>query len=729
MKGRLRAVGLAAMVTLTIGCDGDPDDPTEPVPDPGPTTDAATDGPDTGPVDVEDELDIGPPPTLDVPATDDGAVDSGLPTTGTIPIDVTVTIDGAPSPETLVMQGGLDEHWFTDDLGQVVVDVNLDLNSEIVLMVSHPEARVRAVNVWPGETSAVVIELVRFDTGDNPDYVFAPPGEPEASPNTAYCGHCHLSLVEEWVGSVHRGAASNPAVQDLYAGAAAAFTTEVACLDAGGQWKEGLVPGTGAPGMRCFIGAGLLQIGAEGTFGGCADCHAPGIDGQLGGRDLLEATGDAYDYGVHCDVCHHVESIDESKPPGVGGWLQIVRPSEKSPAPALGDWLPLTFGPNPDSPNPRMGSVARPHFHEARLCAGCHEQHQASLVPGQALDAVRWPNGTLPIHTTYSEWLAGPFKDVAPCQSCHMPPKPEASNGADQQVLTDQPIGIATGWIREPGSIKEHTWSGPRHPESRMLQLAAAVFLKKAVAPGGALTATVTVRNVGPGHAIPTGEPLRMLLLTVDARCGDDSLVATGGDVVPDFGGALEGRDGDADWTLWPNAVAGERLRVVSQPGGWYDYSGYGPFGDGTFDVAAKGMPVEHFVGERTITAVGEDGLVTLTAPLPPGDRVYRVPAGPALPEADTPSAPRAGQPGFGFARVLKGPTGARMVPHFLAVDVVSDNRLLPQAAWTTTHTFDAAGCEDPVVQAVLVHRAWPVALATERGWKQSDAIMVSVSR
>ena len=39
-------------------------------------------------------------------------------------------------------------------------------------------------------------------------------------------------------------------------------------------------------------------------FGGCADCHAPAINGRLGGRDLLEATDFSYDYGVHCDFCH-----------------------------------------------------------------------------------------------------------------------------------------------------------------------------------------------------------------------------------------------------------------------------------------------------------------------------------------------------------------------------------------------------------------------------------------
>ena len=75
---------------------------------------------------------------------------------------------------------------------------------------------------------------------------------------------------------------------------------------------------------------------AENT-GGCADCHAPGINGALGGRDLLEATGYAYSYGVHCDVCHKVEDIDLDAAPGVAGRLKILRPTEASPSPGCGD--------------------------------------------------------------------------------------------------------------------------------------------------------------------------------------------------------------------------------------------------------------------------------------------------------------------------------------------------------------------------------------------------------
>ena len=127
-------------------------------------------------------------------------------------------------------------------------------------------------------------------------------------------------------------------------------------------------------------------------------------------------------------------------------------------------------------------------------------------------------------------------------------------------------------------------------------------------------------------------------------------------------------------------------------------------------------MPVEEIVGTATVLAV-DGATVTLDTALPDGDLVYRGDA-----EA------LAGAPGFGFARVMAGADGARMVPHFLAVDVASDNRLLPGDSWSSTHTF-AATCDTPEVHATLVHRNYPLALAEERGWTLSDQLMDEVTR
>jgi len=157
-------------------------------------------------------------------------------------------------------------------------------------------------------------------------------------------------------------------------------------------------------------------------------------------------------------------------------------------------------------------------------------------------------------------------------------------------------------------------------------------------------------------------------------------------------------------------------IRVIKSEG-YLDYVGLGPFGDGTFSVKEKGLVDESVVGESTITAVTA-GEVVLDGSLPVGDVAYLV---------DTSTQAYAGQAGFGFARVLADKNGQRMVPHFMAVDVVSDNRLLSQASWTSTHRFKKT-CAGPSVTAQLIQRAYPLGLARERGWPMRDKVWLSVS-
>lgn len=634
-------------------------------------------------------------------------------------VEVTVHLDGQPAAGVTLSQGGLPERWTTDATGRAAVPIDRSLDADHAIVASHPDARQGSVELFEDTPAELLIELQRFDPRDNPDYRFREPGTPEHSDSASLCAHCHPSVTAAWFASPHRSSASNPVVQDLYSGVRSDVQSEEACAAAQGRWWIGLQPGTGELVMRCYVGDGVLPALNEGcgdqrpcdegasVFGGCADCHAPGMDGALGGRDLLRAEGLAHDFGVHCDVCHRVEGLDPSAEPGVAGHLQLLRPGEEG---AYGqDFLPLVFGPWDDVPSPFMGAVARPFFSEARFCAGCHEQHQAPLVPGQDVDRQRWPTGRLPIHTTFSEWQASPLAPSTPCQGCHMPPDPTVSNAADLQVTGLRP-GVVPGWERPAGAVKAHGWIGPRQPESGLLQTAATLSVEKQVS-DGELLAQVTVRNTGAGHALPTGEPMRSLILQVEASCAETPLRAVGGDAVPDFGGSLDRKA--SGWDRWPGAQVGERIRVVHRDG-WHDYSGFGPFGDGTFSASQKGLPRELFVAERTITAVRGDR-VTLDGELPDGDIAYRIGDG-----------DHAGAPGFGFARVLASADGRRMVPHFLATDVLSDNRLLPQAAWTSTHRF-ASPCPDPEVRATLLHRAFPTGLARERGWPIRDSVVVEV--
>jgi hypothetical protein len=650
---------------------------------------------------------------------------------------VTVTLDGAPVAGAVVLQGGAQTQYLTDAAGQVEVTVDTSIEGDWILHGSHPEARIGFIPAGPDSPEALTIELVRYQKGDNEDYEFYIPGEPlppGVNSDPDGCAHCHRSINADWYASPHRTSVSNVAVQDLYAGAVGALTTEADCTAAGGSWWAGLEPGTGEATQRCYLGTGTLpalnaNCGSTGScdeeatnYGGCADCHAPAINGQLGGRDLLEAQGAEYDYGVHCDLCHKVSELDLDASPGVGGRLIVERPFETRIS-GLHAWI--NFGPFHDVGHPRMGAVYRDFYTEAEFCAGCH-QHEAEVEPAVgSIDESRWVDGKLPIQTTYEEWVDGPMNPESPCVSCHMPPDLDVANSADLQHYLNLDIGIvpgvSEGWHRPAGTTREHTWVGPRNVESGMLQLAAQVEIESSVV-DDELVAQVGVRNTGAGHAIPTGEPMRNIVLLVQASCDGTPLTPLDGPSVPAFVGALDGKAAGEDWSVWPGAQVGQVVRVVNRPGTFYDYEGTGPFGDGTFSAEQKGMPVERWVGEATITAVNGDS-VTFDTALPVGDYAYR---GEALedPAQARGAGMQAGALGFAFAKVLVGAGGNEPVPHFAATDVRSDNRILPQDVWTDSYRFSAT-CAEPQVRALLLYRPYEIHLARERRWTNTQSVMV----
>ena len=715
MDPRLRP--LLALLLASFGCSGGQAPPFE-----------APAGPETGGTATDGSAADG--------TAGDGTGADGTEVQGIVELSVTATLDGVPTAGIELWQGGVTTRGVTGDDGQATFPVDHDVYGEIVVIATHPEARPALVDLTYGAPpDAVTLALTRFVDVDNPDYTFQHPGEPELRETTAYCAHCHISMSTDWLASAHAGAASDPWLHDLYAGTADVLGDPSDCASAGGTWATGTEPGSGVPVGRCYLGDGVLPAlndctvgcdsspAAQPERGQCADCHAPGIDGEAGGRGLLEAQGIAHDYGIHCDVCHKVESVDLHNPdPGTSGKLRLLRPSEDVPVAGL-PWTPLTFSPYPDVVNPRMGVVVRDHFQSGEMCGGCHEHWQESLVPGAVVDTERWPEGRFPVHTTWSELETGSLGTDIACVSCHMPGDGDVGNAADLGNLVgwDQQ-GIAAGWERPPGAVRRHAWFGPKNPEQRMIDLAAALFVDAALE-DDALVVSVETRHVGPGHAIPTGEPLRAMLLQVEARCAGERLQAVGGAALPPWAGALAEQDAAEDWSRWPGAQVGDRI-VVVQNAGWVDYEGPLQFGDGTFTVAERGLPDWQVQGTAVVTGVS-GSLVTLDGPLPSGDRAYRLPPGGLQDESD-PAAPLAGTPGFAFARVLADASGDLMVPHFRAVDVVSDNRLMPRGSWTSTHRFTAP-CADPVVEARLLYRRVPWALSSEKRWDSRDAVMSQV--
>ncbi len=638
--------------------------------------------------------------------TDSAPVDPSEPTTP-YEVQVEVTLDGAPAVDVPVMQAGTATVVRTNNAGRVSLTIDPSVSGTHEVIAGAPTAWNAGVVVESRDP--ITLALHSFSTVDNPDYVFADPGEDEMEPTSDNCSHCHLSIHVGWRPSAHANAAADPAVQGVYQGADFAASAE----DCAGTWGALEEPGTGAAVEGCVVAPAVRALDNAG--GGCADCHAPAIGGAtVPGHDLLEARDLAYTYGVSCDVCHKVSTVTVGAAPGTAGWLTVLRPSDPTPSKLLGAFHPLQFGPYLDVVNPYMGSVQRDHFRDPAFCGGCHDHAQPVLDPSASIDLARWPSATLPIASTYAEWLAS--GTTATCEDCHRSPLRDVGNSADLDNVFELRADSSAGWYRPAGDVIGHEDVGPQQ-SAEILANAAMLAIESKVA-DGTLTAAVTVTNSGAGHALPTGEPFRNLVLRVEAECDGVPLIPTGGDIVPGWGGAEAERHAPERLDSFPEAAVGDTLRLARTVG-WVDYTGPGPFGDGTFTAAEKGLPAMDFLAALKVTAVGADGTLTVDAPET---------LAAALAEADTAflvrdAAEAAGAPGFGFAKVLVAADGATMVPHFRAVDVQSDDRLAHNASFTSTHRF-AAPCSSPKVHATLDYRAFPLGIARTYGWDVGEARM-----
>jgi hypothetical protein len=696
--------------------------------------------------------------TSTVVTTGEGA---GAPLTPAFEVTgVVVDQDGAPVEGAYVLQGGRsgEEPWLvTGADGAFTIEILYGGLGVPTVVASKTGYRTAGFEFEWLPTRPVTLTLYAANPPDNLAYEYQEPGVGD-DPSTKYCGHCHVSFAKQFQTSKHAQATKNPQLQDLYAGVSRAHPDQASCQAAGGKWSLGLVPGTaGDYAFKCYLGGGVLpdlneSCGGPGqsqcdgaglplgeqpkAFGGCADCHAPGIDGPAGGRNLHEAVGIAFDNGVHCDPCHKTADVDLAKPPGVGQRLATRRPTETHDGTPGGKLRAVFYGPLVDVPNPAMGGGYQPKFATAVLCAGCHEQAQPALVPGTSLDATKWPNG-LPVHTTYGEWLAGPYpKAGAHCQFCHMPEDHSIVTGDDHATLAN--ASITFGFPRPPSQLRQHIFRSPLHGSPRLIDGALSIATELVVVGGTVLDATVSLSNTGCGHAVPTGDPMRALVLLVRARCGATALAATGGMTVFDAGGArargVVGTDVTAngavlDWAAGAAiAKAGALVRAVRPTGAFDDYAATGAFAKLT--PAEKGLPILEPLGEAAVVGAA-GGQVTLAGALAlqAGDVVW---LGDALaqPTDGAGSVALAGAAGYAFAKVLLDAAGARGVPHYRAVDIASDNRIPPGAYAKTRHVFALApGCTDAELEATVLYRPLPLALAEERGWSAKDYLIAKATK
>ncbi len=203
----------------------------------------------------------------------------------------------------------------------------------------------------------------------------------------------------------------------------------------------------------------------------CLSCHSP-ISQYSGDSALVQKVSWE---GVTCDYCHSMRSVAmDGGNPKARVEFSLVKSGPLKGADSLAHGV--TFS-----------SV---HV-TSEVCAPCHEY--------------RNPLG-LPVLTTYSEWKASRyFKEGRNCQSCHM--SRVAGDVVDPRVQRTQETKINLHYM--PGG----------HSVDQLLR---SVKARMDVArQPDQLKVTVNIANQAAGHYVPTGSPMRKLILEVTADIGD----------------------------------------------------------------------------------------------------------------------------------------------------------------------------------------------------------------
>lgn len=339
----------------------------------------------------------------------------------------------------------------------------------------------------PGKEYELVLKPVPMD--DNRNYPWLPSlhepqpaGAGEKSAAKA-CQTCHPALVEQWRTSAHGVSATNPVFLAFFNGTDR-------------QGKKGAGPG--------------YKVDFRNSNGNCATCHVP----ALALRDPFDSdpnkAAGVEKEGISCDLCH---KIDGARIDQTGGHPGILSLEFKRPA----QGQQLFYGPY-DDVFPGEDSF-HPLYKESRYCAPCHQ-------------GTFWG---VPIYSEFQEWAESdyPARNIH-CQDCHM-----AADGKTTRFALEKEGGVE----RRSATIPSHGFAGVT---DRAFMAEAIDLAAQAEQQADGVLVTITLKNLKAGHHYPTGNPMRNLILLVDAVDGlDRPLSLLEGEKVPAWGGSGAGEAGD----------------------------------------------------------------------------------------------------------------------------------------------------------------------------------------
>jgi hypothetical protein len=389
----------------------------------------------------------------------------------------------------------------------------------------------------------VTITLKPYPAADNLDYEWF---SWQGLVGSDSCSPCHPAY-EEWKADAHSQSAVNPRFLTMYEG------TDV---DGNRSSRTSYARGVARPADpdQPYYGPGY-KLDFPDRTGNCAACHTPvasnldpadtcgwsGCHTELTGSrsqyvpDPIALPSDQYGVaptdltgegadGVSCDFCHKVREVilnpETGLPypdsPGISS-MRLSRPEEGNE---------IFFG-TFDDVTRRVSYL--PLEEESAFCAPCHYGVFGGVV-GDGEVA-----GGVVVYNSYGEWLESPYSDPETgqsCQDCHMP-----TVDYDYFVFPEE-----GGLHRDPEKIHNHYMAGASDEE--LLQNSVTMTTTAQVEQG-AILVEVSITNDKTGHHVPTGVPLRHMMLVVQATDADGTpLSLREGPVLPGWTGNYAGQPG-----------------------------------------------------------------------------------------------------------------------------------------------------------------------------------------
>ena len=382
------------------------------------------------------------------------------------------------------------------------------------------------------------IPLTSYHAADNPNYMWID-ADIRFDPSHN-CASCHSTIQGrteylEWNKDGHSKVFGNPYFWTMYMGMDInrnqGFETTWQIFDNGERLR---LPNTSiyGPGFR-------LDYPNDG--GNCGYCHAPAAVNTFNQEpDLTSLINSSFGNhvnveteGITCDVCHKATDVvlgNDRLPyvdrPGVLS-MAFLRPTSFNPF-SVG---PRAYDLNQD---PEARSTCSPVFSESRFCAACHY--------GKFSD--------VEIYTSYKEWLDSPYshkymdsgsgnenRAYRSCQDCHMlsPGQVGDTLPSERAACTKTNLNF-----RDFNHNLMKYGPDPDNPsqEIPLLIRDAATLTVEPIMDEGRIRVNVTVVNTGAGHRFPTDSPLRHLILFVEAKDRNDTLLTqVGGPTIPLWGG------------------------------------------------------------------------------------------------------------------------------------------------------------------------------------------------